>query len=305
MYLPFGHPSSLIITTVGCPRKRGNFTTAIGPFIAGATVRTLGLQFSTQINGFTFLVSAGAMAYTALSSWTTSKAATGTQDSSSKQGSIKESIAAVFRQPLLRRYYTAAVMSGLGYGVLHYLVVYANSVLLGDEATYGALLAALGTGGLMSLALLIVPVSRVRPFRGYSVALMMDAVAFLGLGLFPMPTQVAAAVLFLSGGNDALASVSSETIIQRHAGAQSSAQAFALDAALSRLATPVGILATGLVADSLGMRFAFSMSAVILGAAAVSTYLVREVAHSTPPPASGSPGSGGVDPPPSESPQGA
>ncbi|MBT9176015.1 MAG: hypothetical protein DDT20_00317 [Firmicutes bacterium] len=114
------------------------------------------------------------------------------------------------------------------------------------------------------------------------MALMMDAVAFLCLGSFVISTPVASAILFLSGGNDALASIASETIIQQHAGPDSSAQAFALDAALSRLAPPLGILAVGMVADPL-MGFAFSLSAALLGAAAVSTFLVREVACSRKP----------------------
>jgi len=254
----------------------GHSLTALGPFVAAMTLRTIGVQSSMLVNGLTFLVSAGTMVYIAVFGRAVEYGVT-TAGSSPKRISLRESIAVTLRQPQLRRYFTTALLSGLGYGVLHHLVVYANDVLLGGEAAYGALLSALGTGGLMSLPLLLLPVSRIKPFLGYGLALMLDAVAFLFLGTFVISTSVASAVLFLSGGNDALASMASETIIQQHADPGSSAQAFALDAALSRLATPLSILAVGVITVPLGIRVAFLASAGLLAAAAVSALLVREV----------------------------
>ena len=258
-------------------RSLGNVSLTVGPAVAGAIVAVLGPRVGLLIGCVTFWVCGAAMLAVAIRHRDMDEADKTTGEVPEKSKSLFSGFRVVFKEPTLRSFMCSLAVAGIGYGCFNYLIVYANEILAGGEASFGVMTSAMGIGGIVSLGALLFPAGRIDPWSLYGVAASADGACLAVLALGKLKVVGTAVVLFLSGSNDNLAGASSETILQTHAPKDSSTHVFAVEAALSRISSLVGVYVFGKLIDIVGVRTSFGVAACFLLFAGSMAWYVRHI----------------------------
>lgn len=157
-----------------------------------------------------------------------------------------------------------------------FLVVYTVNVLAAPAAAFGYLVAGF-SGGFLVGSVSMGRLGIVRRFGWTLIATLLTGGALYGiLALVPM-FDVAGVALVTLGVMFGLITTAFFSLVQRIVPAGLLGRYLSIDETIGLAMTPVGILAGGLLTDFYGVRLAFAVAAVGLGATGVIAYFLQDL----------------------------
>lgn len=242
----------------------GSVSLTVGPALAGLTISRFGTASSILINSACFWICGATMLAVYSSASRSNLTEVNAEKRNNHVGGLLTDYQIALGSRVLRTFIVAAFIAGIGNGCFNYLIVYANEILGGRESVFGIMTSGMGLGGIASLGILLLPISKLDSFVVYGIAALADGICLGSLARWNLGILGTAAVLFLSGSNDSLAGAASETVLHAYAPDGYSAHVFAIDASASRLASVIGILVFGKLADAFGITVSFCVAGCLL-----------------------------------------
>jgi hypothetical protein len=232
-----------------------------GPGVAGAVVGVLGAPLAIALDAASFLVSALLIGRIR----TPEPPPPPRTGSSVTWSEIREGIAAVVQQPLLRTLTVCAGLSNLfAYAQSAVLVLYVTRHLELPATAFGVVLAAFGLGGVLGASAAPRVARDFGPGGAIWLGLILMAVGDLlvALPVGPWPTPQLAAGQLLNGFGLPLFTISALSVRQALVPAHLMGRVIASSRLVSWGALPVGALLGGFLGDLFGLHAALVLSAI-------------------------------------------
>jgi MFS family permease len=242
-------PRELLMDAVTLNSAQFNASRALGPFLAGVVIATLGPGAAFLINAGSFLVVIGVLVVVR-----------GDRDrrraavSTGVVRGVTDAARHAASSPAIVACCVAIVaVAGIGSPLFSYLPVYGEEVFRVEGVRLGLLFGAGGIGSVLFTPVLLTVAGRLRRSTVLSASMVLYGSALIGVGLSPAYGWVVAALLVYGGAYLAIASTINTTIQlvvdEAFRGTVIAIYLMCLTGAL-----PVGLMVWGVVSDAVGIR---------------------------------------------------
>ena len=258
-------PRRVLLNAVTLNSAQFNAARAVGPAIAGIVIGGLGASWAFMINAISYV--AVIVALLAIPRTIGAVAPDRARPPLVRQ--IADSLGHVrATKGLLVVISLVAVGAALGYPVLQLMPVFADEVFGVDAWRYGLMVASLGIGGVVGAVLLGALGSGMRRSSIARISLATYAVALVAFGLAPT-YSIGVATLLLAGTVNLIYMASLNTALQVQVPDRLRGGVVAVFVMTFNLAYPLGALAQGVLAETIGPRWTVTGSGLLVGAAVV------------------------------------